>query len=134
MSSVSGCLVDPDGQTHALASTRIRAKLQNKEYTILGNQWPIFLWKNSQYDSNNPWNGFLCSKLLVSVSQRPYSTEPCKLIYQSQAFKHMFISPSSVEQALKATCLGNARLHGMTKVNVALLVYIATQVFPPHHS
>ena len=123
--------MDPNGQTHALTSTRIRAKLQNKEYTIPGDQWPIFLWKNSQYDPNNPWNGFLRSKLLVSVSQRPYSNGPRELIYQSQAFKHVFTSPSSVERAPKATRSGNARLHGMTKVNVASLAYIATQVFPP---
>jgi hypothetical protein len=53
----------------------------------------------------------------------------------SQAFKHVFTSPSSVDQAPKATQQGNAKLHNMTKVNIASLAYIATQVsliaFPP---
>lgn len=46
----------------------------------------------------------------------------------SQAFKHVFTSPSSVDQAPKATRQGNAKLHNMIKVNVASLAYIATQV------
>ena len=43
------------------------------------------------------------------------------------------MSPSSVDQALKATHSENARLHGMTKINPASLAYIATQVFLQHH-
>ena len=45
-----------------------------------------------------------------------------------QAFKHIFMSPSSVEKETKATRSGNARVHGMTQVTAASLVYAATQV------
>jgi len=46
----------------------------------------------------------------------------------TQAYKHIFTSPSSVEKETKATRSGNARIHGMTKVTPASIVYIATQV------
>jgi hypothetical protein len=45
-----------------------------------------------------------------------------------QAFKHVFTSPSSVDQEPKATRSGNARIHGMTQVTPASLAYVATQV------
>lgn len=45
-----------------------------------------------------------------------------------QAFKHIFTSPSSVDIQVKATKSGNARIHGMTSVTRASIVYAATQV------
>lgn len=42
-----------------------------------------------------------------------------------QAYKHVFMSPSSVDKELKATQSGNACLHRMNPVTIA---YIATQV------
>jgi hypothetical protein len=46
-----------------------------------------------------------------------------------QAFKHVFTSPSSVDDdEPKATRSGNARIHNMTSVTTASLAYIATQV------
>jgi hypothetical protein len=47
---------------------------------------------------------------------------------QTQAFRHVFTSPSSVDKEVKATRSGNAMLHGMTRVTPASLAYIATQV------
>ncbi|OBZ79369.1 hypothetical protein A0H81_01032 [Grifola frondosa] len=75
-----------------------------------GDQWPIFLYANNQYDPDDPWNGLLRSRLLVT------------------AYKHIFTSPSSVDDETKATRAGNARIHGMTKVTAASIAYIATQV------
>ncbi|KAL4065901.1 hypothetical protein J3A83DRAFT_4360241 [Scleroderma citrinum] len=43
------------------------------------------------------------------------------------AFKHIFTSPSSVDQEPKATCSGNAQIHGMHSVTKASIVYIASQ-------
>ncbi|OBZ69948.1 hypothetical protein A0H81_10361 [Grifola frondosa] len=43
------------------------------------------------------------------------------------AYKHVFASPSSVEDETKATRSGNARIHGMTKMTPASIAYIATQ-------
>lgn len=45
-----------------------------------------------------------------------------------QAFKHIFTSPSSVDQEPKATRSGNARIHGMRFVTKASIAYVATQV------
>jgi hypothetical protein len=45
-----------------------------------------------------------------------------------QAYKHVFTSPSSVDQEPKATRSGNAQIHGMTKVTPALIANVATQV------
>jgi hypothetical protein len=50
-------------------------------------------------------------------------------INDSQAFKHVFTSPSSVDQdEPRATRAGNAYIHGMVTVTKASLAYIATQV------
>ena len=45
-----------------------------------------------------------------------------------KAFKHIFTSPSSVDQEPKATRSGNARIHGMHSVTKASIAYVATQV------
>jgi hypothetical protein len=45
-----------------------------------------------------------------------------------KAYKHVFTSPSSVDNVAKATRSGNARIHGMTCVTPASIAYIATQV------
>ena len=45
-----------------------------------------------------------------------------------QAFKHIFTSPSSVDQAPKAMRSGNAQIHGMWSVTKASIAYTATQV------
>ena len=37
---------------------------------VTGDQWPIFLYRGYKYDPDDPWNGLLCSTLLVSVSLR----------------------------------------------------------------
>jgi len=49
-------------------ASRIRAKLANSEIQVAGDQWPIFLYANYTYDSEDPWNGLLHSSLLVAVS------------------------------------------------------------------
>ena len=45
-----------------------RAKLANGELQVSGDQWPIFLYADYTYDSEDPWNGLLRSGLLISVS------------------------------------------------------------------
>lgn len=45
-----------------------------------------------------------------------------------KAYKHIFTSPSSVDQEPKATCSRNAHIHGMHSMTKASLAYIATQV------
>ncbi|KAL4070618.1 hypothetical protein J3A83DRAFT_4358750 [Scleroderma citrinum] len=54
---------------------KIKAKLWNGEIVISGDQWPLFLYVDYQYDSEDPWNSLFCSAPLVS------------------AYKHVFTSP-----------------------------------------
>ncbi|KAG0704194.1 hypothetical protein DFH29DRAFT_981616 [Suillus ampliporus] len=49
-------------------------------------------------------------------------------LYAGYGFKHVFTSPSSVDKEPKATCSGNAYLHGMRSMTKGSLAYIATQV------
>ncbi|KAI0055466.1 hypothetical protein BV25DRAFT_1873121 [Artomyces pyxidatus] len=88
----------------------VKRRLRSAELTVAGDQWPMFLYKNYQYDPQDPWKGLLRSILLI------------------KAYKHIFTSPSSVEKEHKATRAGNARLHGMTRVTAASVAYVATQV------
>jgi len=44
------------------------------------------------------------------------------------AYKHVFTSPSSVNNVSKARRSGNAKIHGMKRVTPASIAYIATQV------
>ena len=48
--------------------SRTHTKLANGEIQVAGDHWPIFLYANYTYDSEDPWNGLLRSGLLVSVS------------------------------------------------------------------
>ena len=50
-----------------LMSQRTKTKLSNGEMQVKGNQWPVFLYADYMYDSEDPWNGLLHSRLLVSV-------------------------------------------------------------------
>jgi hypothetical protein len=96
---------------------------------VPGDQWPVFLYAGYDYDPEDPWKGLFRSPLLVSV--RSLVCTPAiqfSLACASQAYKHVFTSPSSVEKETKATRSGNARIHGMRNVTLASVAYIATQV------
>jgi hypothetical protein len=113
-------------KTHVMISARTKEKLRSGEMSVSGDQWPIFLYQGYSYDPEDPWNGLLRSNILVSVSYLwsfPDSNSTC-----FQGYKHIFTSPSSVEKEPKATRSGNARIHGMTRVTPASIVYVATQV------
>ncbi|KAF8833673.1 hypothetical protein BDN67DRAFT_1017286 [Paxillus ammoniavirescens] len=97
----SGCLDWNNSET--------KNKLINGQIQVAGDQWPVFLYANYTYDVEDPWNGLLHGGLLVAV------------------FKHIFTSPSSVDQEPKATHSGNARLHGMQSVTKVSIAYVATQ-------
>ena len=47
---------------------RSKIKLSNGEMQVKGDQWPVFLYADYMYDFEDPWNGLLCSGLLVLVS------------------------------------------------------------------
>ena len=106
---------------------RTRMKLVNGQIQVAGDQWPIFLYANYTYDPEDPWNGLLHSGLLVSVSLSTWNSSIVKIILY-WAFKHIFTSPSSVDQEPKATCSGNAWIHGMCTMTKASIAYVAMQV------
>ena len=68
---------------------------------------------------------FVVLSLFLSV-QFIFHCNP--LTHLAQAYKHVFTSPSSVDKEPKATRSGNARIHGMTRVTLPSIAYIATQV------
>ncbi|KAJ3512490.1 hypothetical protein NMY22_g15318 [Coprinellus aureogranulatus] len=88
----------------------IKAQLQSKELTITGSDWPIFVYRDEKYDPDSPWKGLFRNEILV------------------KGFKHIFTSPSSVDDEPKATRSGNARIHGMCYVTPASLAYVFTQI------
>ncbi|KAJ3518195.1 hypothetical protein NMY22_g13809 [Coprinellus aureogranulatus] len=86
----------------------VKRQLRSKELAITGSHWPIFVYKDERYDPESPWKGLFRNEIL--------------------AFKHIFTSPSSVDDEPKATRSGNARIHGMCYVTPAALAYVFTQV------
>jgi hypothetical protein len=39
----------------------------SKEITVSGASWPLFVYKNEEYDEDEPWNGLFRSRILVKV-------------------------------------------------------------------
>lgn len=50
-----------------IALCRVKNKLRSGDYIVPGDQWPVLLYKDHIYDSEDPWNGFLRSVILISV-------------------------------------------------------------------
>lgn len=46
---------------------RTRKNLRSGELAIPGDQWPIFLWEDLEYNPEDAWKGFLRNTLLVTV-------------------------------------------------------------------
>ena len=113
----------------SLTCPRTRTKLVSGQIQPTGDQWPVFLYANYTYDAEDPWNGLLQSGLLVSVRAQAALRVLCEFTL-FQAYKHVFTSPSSVDQEPRATRSGNARIHGMRCVTKASIAYVATQVIP----
>ncbi|KAG2741807.1 hypothetical protein P692DRAFT_20751236, partial [Suillus brevipes Sb2] len=104
----TGALLCPAGLDWSNSETK--AKLKSGEIIVTGDQWPLFLYADYHYDPEDPWNGLFRSVLLVC------------------AYRHVFTSPSSMDKEPRATRSGNARIHGMTRVTLPSIAYIATQI------
>ena len=104
------------------------AKLASGELIVCGDQWPMLVYANQEYDFEDPWNGLFRSQLLIWMSFIHSYVTYVLLVLIGQAYKHIFTSPSSVEKKVKATRSGNAWIRGMKRVTTASLAYIATQV------
>ncbi|KAM5534199.1 hypothetical protein V8D89_012106 [Ganoderma adspersum] len=95
----------------------IKSSLKAGTMAVHSDQWPIFLYMNGFYDPERPWLGFLCGRLLVNV-----------VLYDLTDCHGVFTSPSSVNDSGRSTKSSNAAIHGMIKVTVASITYIATIV------
>ncbi|KAG6371375.1 hypothetical protein JVT61DRAFT_9587 [Boletus reticuloceps] len=105
----TGALLCPAG--YDWSNAEIKEKLCNGQLRVTGNQWPIFLYANYAYNTEDPWNGLLHSGIFIS------------------AYKYIFTSPSSVDlEEPKATHSCNARIHRMHSVTKASITYVAIQV------
>ena len=45
----------------------IKERLRSGEMVVPGDQWPVFLYANFEYDPEDPWKGLLRSSILVCV-------------------------------------------------------------------
>jgi hypothetical protein len=108
----------------------VREKLKNGEIAVTGNQWPLLLYADCKYDSEEPWDGLFQNKLPVWVHFQclMYAIHFVEA-HNLQAFKHIFTSLSSVEKDAKAIRLGNAHIHGMTQVTTCLLPMLPLSKF-----
>jgi len=46
----------------------IRTKLSSGEMTVSGDQWPMMVYADQEYDHEDPWAGLFRSRLLVWVA------------------------------------------------------------------
>ena len=48
---------------------RIRTRLSSGEMTVHGDQWPLLVYANQEFNPEEPWDGLFRSQLLVWVSK-----------------------------------------------------------------
>jgi hypothetical protein len=60
----------------ANAMFRVKEKLRNGEIIIRGDQWPLFLYADCEYDPDDPWKGLFKNQILVSVSDLKWLVIP----------------------------------------------------------
>ncbi|KAJ3525548.1 hypothetical protein NMY22_g10525 [Coprinellus aureogranulatus] len=89
---------------------KVRQDLRAGRLIATGLQWPNFLYAGLKCNQEDMWEGLFRSRILI------------------QAFKHIFISPSSVDGQSRATRSGNAYMHGMESVTAPSIAYVATLV------
>ena len=58
-------------------ASRTRSKLINGQIQVAGDQWPVFLYADYSYDTEDPWSGLLHSALLVLVMFQFFSSSFC---------------------------------------------------------
>jgi len=104
--NVSGQLLCP--VTLDWEDANVREGLRRGTQDLTAADLPSFLWPDGAFYTEDAYNGFLRSALLVT------------------AYKHIFISPSSARETNKSTRGGNAALHNITFVTYESIAYVAT--------
>ncbi|KAI0310927.1 hypothetical protein OF83DRAFT_1069701 [Amylostereum chailletii] len=98
---VTGEHLCPTGYDWSNAKTR--EALRTGSLSVPGNHWPVLLYVDLEYDPNDPWNGFMKSKVLV------------------------YVQVSVIHRPPRTNLSGNAAIHGMVRVTKASLAYVPTQ-------
>jgi len=119
----------PHYMLYLLTLSRIKTNLHSSNIIVSGNHWPIFLYAGYVYNAEDPWKDLFKSQILILVN---ISLHRCLraniLIAIVYAYKHVFTSPSLVDEEVKVTWSGNTQIHGMMHVTPASIAYITTQV------
>lgn len=88
---------------------------------VTGDQWPIFLYRGYKYDPDDPWNGLLCSTILVSVSLH--------FILDLSWWRRRFFRHTSIYSRHPAPSIRSPRLHAP-----ATLAFMGWHESPPRQS
>jgi hypothetical protein len=67
---------------------RVREKLSSGEMPVRGDQWPMLVYADQEYDPQEPWEGLFRSRILVWVRMRFYSPSAI----DSAAYRHLSTS------------------------------------------
>lgn len=105
----------------------VREGLRHGTQVVTATDHPNFLWPPSSFDMSDVYKGFLRGPLLITVCRFSF-LKTWALLTKSQAYKHVFISPSSAKEADRSTRGGNATLHDITFVTYESIAYVATVV------
>jgi len=70
----------------------VYAKLASRELIVHGNQWPMLVYANQEYDPEDPWNGLFRSQLLIWVSFIHSCATYVLLVLIGQAYKHIYLT------------------------------------------
>ena len=110
----------------ACCSFSIKTALRSGEMLIPGDQWSIFIYMWCEYDPEDAWKGAFRNSILVSVSKIQINFNQCSELRLGILIHVHFVE--FMDKVSKATRSGNACLHGMTRVTLASIPYITTQV------
>ncbi len=109
----------------------VRDSLHCGTQDITAADHPTFLWPKGVFHIDDIYKGFLHGELLVMVC--PFFVSSSHYADVSQAYKHIFISPSSAKETNKSMHGGNAELHNITFVTYQSVAYVATVVSKDCH-
>lgn len=112
-----------------LFTLSVQNKLSDGKIPLGGDDFPNFLWKNEQMNEDDMFDGFMKGDLLLKVRSTilllpPYTFDICE-----QGVLHILIAPTAaIEGSGVSKRNGNAAKHGITKITVHLLAYVAVIV------
>jgi hypothetical protein len=75
---------------------RVRAKLSSGEISVRGDQWPMLVYADQEYDPEHPWEGLFRSQILVWVSMHLPSSSAFIIAYSCAGIQaHLYLAQFS---------------------------------------